>query len=109
MEIIDRILALMDQNNMTANEFTTRLSLSNSAITEWKKGKAKPSVDAVIKIAEYFGISTDQLLGREDMGGKNDIPHLSEEDLQILDYYHRLDREDKEYIRSKMIVLNREA
>ena len=64
--MIEKIICLMEQNKISANKLTTELHLPNSAITEWKKGKAKPSVDALIKIANYFNVSIDYLLGRTD-------------------------------------------
>lgn len=64
--MIDRILSLLNTYNISAFKLTKDLNLSNSAITDWKKGKAKPSVDALIKIADYFNVSTDYLLGRAD-------------------------------------------
>jgi len=52
----------MDVKDVKAAKLTADLSLSGSAITEWKKGKGKPSAEAIIKIADYFGVSTDWLL-----------------------------------------------
>lgn len=64
--LIERILELMGKNKITAKKLTTDLELSNSSITDWKKGKGKPSTEAVIKIANYFNVSTDYLLlGKE--------------------------------------------
>jgi transcriptional regulator with XRE-family HTH domain len=48
------------------------LNLPNSAVYEWKKGKARPGVDALIKIAEYFSASTDYLLLGKDAVSKED-------------------------------------
>ena len=40
--MIDRILDLMNTHKVNAKQLTTKLEISNSAITDWKKGKAKP-------------------------------------------------------------------
>ena len=61
--MIERILSLMKNKGVTAQELTKSAGLNNSAITEWKKGKAKPSTEAIIKIADYFNVSTDYVLG----------------------------------------------
>ncbi|MCL2413552.1 MAG: helix-turn-helix domain-containing protein [Bacteroidales bacterium] len=56
----------MENKGIRATKLTTDLELPNSAVTDWKKGKYKPSTDAIVKIAEYFGVSTDYLLtGKE--------------------------------------------
>ncbi len=72
--MIDRILALMKERGVNAVRMTADLGLSHSAVTDWKKGKAKPSVDAITKIADYFGVTIDYLLGRVDHPNVTVIP-----------------------------------
>lgn len=62
--MIEKILELMKSQNVTAAKLTKETNLPNSAITEWKKGKSKPSLDAIVKIADYFNVSVDYILGR---------------------------------------------
>jgi transcriptional regulator with XRE-family HTH domain len=52
----------MKKHGVLAVKLTADLGLAHGAVTEWKKGKAKPGTDAIIKIAEYFGVTTDYLL-----------------------------------------------
>lgn len=59
---IQRIIHLIEISGITAKELTERASLSHSAITEWKKGKAKPSAEALVKIAKYFEVPIEYLL-----------------------------------------------
>lgn len=63
--MVEIILDLIKKSGITNNKLLSDLNLPSSAITEWKKGKAKPSVDALMKIADYFDCSVDYLLGRE--------------------------------------------
>lgn len=39
------------------------IGVSNSAATHWKNGKV-PHYDTLLKIADYFGVSVDYLLGK---------------------------------------------
>lgn len=81
----------MISRNINAKQLTSLLELSNSAITDWKKGKAKPSSDAVIKLAEYFGVSTDYiLLGKESAVGSAE-PQLTQNEKELLALLHRFD------------------
>lgn len=84
--MINRILDLMEKRKINAKQLTAELELSNSAITDWKKGKAKPSTDAVVKIAAYFDVSTDYILM-----GKPDGSQLSENEKELLALLHRFD------------------
>jgi len=52
----------MEERGIKANRLVADLSLHTSAVTEWKQGKSKPSTDAIVKIADYFGVTTDYLL-----------------------------------------------
>lgn len=87
--MIERILQLMELNNIKAFKLTNDLGLSNSAITDWKKGKSKPSVEAVVKIAQYFNVSTDYII----MGTKSK-DNLTENELEMLELFKKFsDRE----------------
>lgn len=35
-------------------------------ISQYERGDRKPSVDTLVKIAEFYGVSTDYLLGLTD-------------------------------------------
>lgn len=72
--MIERILELIKKFGITNNKLLSDLKLPISAISEWKKGKAKPSVDALVKIADYFNVSVDYLLGRSNDVGFNYTP-----------------------------------
>lgn len=43
------------------------LDTDRSTITKWETGKSKPNADMLIKIADYFGVSTDYLMGKSDL------------------------------------------
>lgn len=47
------------------NPVGKQLGVASSTITQWKQG-ALPSSEILLKIAEYFGVSIDYLLGRTD-------------------------------------------
>ena len=64
--MIEKILELMKLKGVNAKELTSKTGLYSSAVTDWKKGKSKPNTEAIIKMATYFGVSTDYLLGHVD-------------------------------------------
>ena len=66
MDVSERVLALMDGHNVKAAQLTKELSLSHGVITQWKQGISKPSSEALVKLADYFHVTTDYLLGRID-------------------------------------------
>ena len=42
------------------------LGFCNQTVSFWETGSREPDLDALIKISNYFEVSVDYLLGRED-------------------------------------------
>lgn len=64
--MVERILELMKSKGVKAKDVTEHAGLGHGAITNWKTGRSKPNMDAIIKLATYFGVSADYLLfGKE--------------------------------------------
>ncbi|MCL2697030.1 MAG: helix-turn-helix domain-containing protein [Oscillospiraceae bacterium] len=61
----ERFNELAKKENTSVNAIAKVLVLSSGSVTAWKNG-TKPSVSTVYKIANYFNVSTDYLLGRTD-------------------------------------------
>ena len=40
--------------------------ISQSAIAKWELGKTEPTASAIVTLAEFFGETTDYLLGTSD-------------------------------------------
>jgi transcriptional regulator with XRE-family HTH domain len=66
LDSVKRIKKLLEENGITAKKMLIELGLSTNAVSEWNKGKAKPSFGAIVKISEYFNVSTDYLLCKTD-------------------------------------------
>ena len=100
--MLEKILELMEKNHVTAKQLTSDLGLSGSAISEWKKGKGKPSTDAVVKIARYFNVSTDYILGIEGEQKEKPAPTdgdgLSEKDVRLIAWFRSLPPEKRKAI-----------
>ena len=60
--LLDRIKELMNDRQINARQLTSELGISSSSLTDWNKGKSSPSLDAVIKISDYFDVSIDYLV-----------------------------------------------
>ncbi len=94
VSITERILELMDINNIKASQLTKELEISSSSITDWKKGKAKPSVDAIVKISKYFNVSTDYIII-----GSNTSTIITESEREMLNLFRKFnDREQLKVI-----------
>ena len=64
--ILQRLLDLMRAKGVSEYRVTKELHMSGSSFADWKKGKASPGVEALSKMAPYFGVSLDYLITGHD-------------------------------------------
>ncbi|EJE4647709.1 helix-turn-helix transcriptional regulator, partial [Listeria monocytogenes] len=62
MTIVDRVKSLCQKHDMSLNDLENELNFGKNSIYRWKE--RNPSIDKVDKVADYFKVSTDFLLGR---------------------------------------------
>ena len=65
-QFIYKIKELCTKDNESISEFLLNCSLRKSFVYDIEKRNAKPSIEIIEKIAEYFDCSVDYLLGRTD-------------------------------------------
>lgn len=46
-------------------ELAKRTGISHQNINRWENGKALPNIDFCVKLADFFGITLDDLVGRD--------------------------------------------
>lgn len=62
-----RLYELRKAKNITQQHLAVDLGIDQTSISSYECGKYLPTVDVLIKLAEYFGVSTDYLLGLSDI------------------------------------------
>jgi transcriptional regulator with XRE-family HTH domain len=66
MEFKDKLKELRRSKNLSQMQLANKLNISQSAIAKWELGKTEPTASAIILLANFFGESTDYILGLED-------------------------------------------
>lgn len=64
MIVFDRIKYLANKKGMSLSEVAIELGFSPGLFYQWKR--AKPKAENLGAVANYFGVSIDYLLGREE-------------------------------------------
>ncbi|XIQ31462.1 helix-turn-helix transcriptional regulator [Enterococcus faecium] len=59
-----KIKELTKQNGISVRELEKRLGYSNGYFSKWKS--VSPNSEGLAKVSDYFGVSVDYLLGREE-------------------------------------------
>jgi len=65
MSIGEQIKRLRTSKKMTQSELSNRINVTKATISAYENGTRQPSYDILIKIAAFFNVSTDYLLGLE--------------------------------------------
>lgn len=77
--LYQRIKDLCAKKGISVSKLESDLGFGNSSIKKWEK-VSSPSVDKISKIANYFGVSVDYLLGRTDILNTN-LDTIEDEDI----------------------------
>lgn len=61
-----KIRDLRKQKRLSQTELGKYIGVSQTTVTAWEKGRAEPSSGYLSKLADYFNVTTDYLLGRPE-------------------------------------------
>lgn len=65
MEFKDVFKKLIDRSEISQSLLSKELGFTPQAVNKWYFGKAEPDTKTIKKIANYFNVSIDYLLGNE--------------------------------------------
>ena len=92
----DTFSALCKEKKVSCKRATLEMGLSNSIAAKWKRTGATPNGETLSKIADYFNVSIEYLLGTENE--KSPTPEgaeLTDLEKDILERMSRLTPEDR--------------
>lgn len=98
MKLFERLKSLRAEKKITRRNLAKFLGIDNSTYGKYELGTREPKIETLVKLADYFDVSADYLLGRTDVrhiaGTGSGVPGLPPEALRELESY-------KEYLRQK--------
>ena len=56
---------LLRKHNLSAYKVSKLTGVTQSTLSDWKRGRSTPKTDTLQKLADYFDVSVDYLMGRE--------------------------------------------
>lgn len=65
MLLNEKITIIRKMNNLTQEEFAEELGVSRQAISKWENGSSVPDVQMLLRVADYYNLTLDQLV-RDD-------------------------------------------
>ena len=58
--------ALLKARGISVYQISKATGISASTFSDWKSGRSTPKADKMARIADFFGVSLDELLGTEN-------------------------------------------
>lgn len=102
VDLYEKIKMLAATKKISIRRLEEQLEFGNGTINRWRKNK--PGIDKLQKVADFFGVTTDYLLGRADDSSTS--LSISETDLNaMLDNAKsfdgmKMDEDDREAIKA---------
>lgn len=98
MTPFDRLKKLTDKQGLSINDVEAKIGLGKNTLYSWKK--KVPSGTNLTKVADFFNVSTDYLLGRDYQETKT--ADLTDDDVIFTYQGKPLSDEDKKLIKRLM-------
>ena len=76
MTTLEKVFSLLKTTNKGDYVIEREIGLKRGCIANWRLDRGKPSADALTKIADYFNVSVDYLLGRTESPNPISAPNV---------------------------------
>lgn len=83
MDVVEKIDLLLKDRGISAAKLCRELGFSSGLYSQWRKRSQNPSADKLKKVAAYFGVSVDYLMGTEPGAERETSP----DDIRIALYH----------------------
>jgi len=93
-----RLRELRQARKINQLRLAVDLNLTQAAISKYELGKSEPGYDLLCRIADYFDVTVDYLIGHSETKHY----YLSQNEQKLLDIYKRFDRIQRDKLEGYM-------
>lgn len=61
----EKLKTLRKINVLTQKELAEKLKIKQNSYSDWENGKSEPNIEMLVRIADYFDVSLDYLMGEK--------------------------------------------
>lgn len=65
--IVERIRELLKNEGLTQSKLADGIGVNQSTVCNWLNRKKEPSIESLWKLADFFDVSVDYLIGRKEI------------------------------------------
>lgn len=98
LSLADRLKKLRTAKHYTQSYVSSQLHITRSSYSNYETGTRTPSLESLIKLAQFYNITMDSLTGLS-VSRAHTVP-LSNDELSLLDIYRALTLESQKEILS---------
>ena len=62
----ERIRGLRQENSLSQVSLAEKISSNQKQVSKWECGQIEPNLDMLTKLADYFEVTVDYLIGRSE-------------------------------------------
>ena len=73
IKINEQIAFLRKKKGLTQEELANALGVTNQAVSKWESAQCCPDINLLPLIADFFGVSIDELMGHRHMTENEDL------------------------------------
>lgn len=107
-----KLREIRKEKNVTMKQVGKVIGVSESAISQYENGKRQPDQNTLVKLADFFNVSVDVLLGREPqkdtiLTSDDNISEpeaLTEKEKQLILDFRSLNSQGQELILQQMFM-----
>lgn len=94
---------IRESRKITQAEFSKVMNVAPSTVGLWEQGRREPNYESLNKIADYYGVTTDYLLGRENLKSHS----IPQEEISLLKGFRNLTQDGREALLHMLNALQR--
>lgn len=102
MAIGGKIKELRLEKELLQKELAQKIHIAANTLSQFESEKANPSYEVLIALADFFEVSTDYLLGREDDFGNVSIqstaPALTSDEQRLINTFRKLNANNRTHV-----------
>ncbi|SET00546.1 helix-turn-helix domain-containing protein [Anaerobranca gottschalkii] len=93
-----RLRELRKEKKINQLKLAMDLNMTQASISKYEMGKREPSLEVLEKLSDYFGVSTDYLIGKSNIRKNIDLKSLNEDEINLILKYQKLTTKEKENV-----------
>lgn len=84
---MNKLKELRNKENLTQKDLAQMLNVGISTYLGYEKETSEPTIETLVKLANYYGVTMDYLIGRDF---KNELGYLNDSEKELLNAFRQL-------------------